>query len=174
MPDALISALILRRRRSSVQQRHCIPLDSLATPVNSLSSFLAKSPNNADAHAALDRAQRRCAERRTGEYDFKRLQVDARKLKPPQLDHATYMGPIEVRTARKKRRGLFVTKAVKAGELLLCEKTVSHAFYGENQDSTGFQPLDQSRWEILRGQPGRPPHNGAEAIPQPFTRASRH
>lgn len=68
-------------------------------------------------------------------YNFKQLQADANTLRPPHLDHATYIGPVEVRKTESKGRGLFVTKDVKAGDLLLCEKAFSHAHAGEDEDA---------------------------------------
>lgn len=67
-------------------------------------------------------------------YDFKQLQANANTLQPPHLDHATYIGPVEVRQTGSKGRGLVVTKDVKAGDLLLCEKAFSHAYAGEDAD----------------------------------------
>lgn len=89
-------------------------------------------PQNSQASAALDRAQSRCREQKTGLYDFKQLQAKAKKLRPPHLDHASYLGPVEVKQKESKGRGLFVTKAVKAGELLLCEKAFSHSYAAED------------------------------------------
>ncbi len=80
---------------------------------------------------ALDRAKSRSLEQKTGVYNFKLLQDKAKKLRPPHLDHATYIGPVDIRRTECKGRGLFVTKAVKAGDLLLCEKAFSHAHVGE-------------------------------------------
>jgi hypothetical protein len=71
-------------------------------------------------------------EETSGAYDFKLLQREAKKLRPPHLDHATYTGPVEIKKAAGKGRGLFVTKAVKAGDLLLCEKAFSHAYVPES------------------------------------------
>lgn len=85
-------------------------------------------PLNALARASSDRAQSRLKEQKTGEYNFKLLQAEAKKLRPPHLDHATYVGPIEVRQTASMGRGLFVTKAVKAGDLLLCEKAFHHSY----------------------------------------------
>jgi hypothetical protein len=82
--------------------------------------------------AVLGRAQKRHAEEGSGLYDFKLLQREAKKLRPPQLDHATYVGPVEVRKSSGKGRGLFVTRAVKAGDLLLCEKAFTHAYAPES------------------------------------------
>lgn len=79
----------------------------------------------------LERAQSRSVEQKSGVYNFKQLQANVNKLRPPHLDHATYIGPVEIRQTESKGRGLFLTKAVKAGDLLLCEKAFCHAHVGE-------------------------------------------
>lgn len=94
----------------------------------------------------LDRAQSRSLEQKTGVYNFKQLQAEAKTLRPPHLDHATYIGPVEIRQTESKGRGLFVTKAVKAGDLLLCEKAFSHAHVGE---STGGGDRSSSKISLL-------------------------
>ncbi|KAI9767247.1 MAG: hypothetical protein M1840_005847 [Geoglossum simile] len=91
----------------------------------------ANFPHNSQASAVLGRAQSRCLEQKTGSYNFKELQAKAGKLRPPHLDHATYIGPVEIRHTESKGRGLFVTKAVKAGDLLLCEKAFGHVHVDE-------------------------------------------
>jgi hypothetical protein len=90
--------------------------------------------NNKQALVVLDRARNRCKEQSTGHYNFKLLQAEAEKLRPPHLDHATYIGPVEIRNTEGKGRGLFVTKTVKAGDLLLCEKAFSHAYATESDE----------------------------------------
>jgi hypothetical protein len=90
-------------------------------------------PTNKEAMAALTRAQHRCAESSTGQFDFKLLQAEAKKHRPAHLDHATYVGPLEIRKVKGKGRGLFVTESVRVGDLLLCEKAFSHAHVDEEQ-----------------------------------------
>ncbi|KFY68509.1 hypothetical protein V496_01031 [Pseudogymnoascus sp. VKM F-4515 (FW-2607)] len=103
-------------------------------------------PLNALARASSDRAQSRLKEQNTGEYNFKLLQAEAKKLRPPHLDHATYVGPIEVRQTASMGRGLFVTKAVKAGDLLLCEKAFHHS---HSLDESETEKLGKSKISIL-------------------------
>ena len=91
-------------------------------------------PLNTLAQAASGRAQSRLREQKTGEYNFKLLQAEAKKIRPPHLDHATYIGPVEVKQTASKGRGLFVTKAVKAGDLLLCEKAFAHCYASNKSD----------------------------------------
>jgi hypothetical protein len=88
-------------------------------------------PDNKQAKLILDRAQNRVQEQKSGNYNFKRLQAEAKKFKPPHLDHASYNGPVEVRQTESRGRGMFVTKAVKAGDLLLCEKAFIYAYADE-------------------------------------------
>jgi hypothetical protein len=89
-------------------------------------------PGNKQAKLSLERARHRVQEQKTGSYNFKQLQAEANALKPPQLDHASYTGPIEIRQTRSHGRGVFVTKAVKAGDLLLCEKAFATAYKDKN------------------------------------------
>lgn len=93
-----------------------------------LRTLCARFPNNKQASVISERAQLRCLEASSGEYNFKLLQQEAKKLQPPQLDHATYIGPVQVKTSPGKGRGLFVTEPVRAGDLILCEKAFSHAY----------------------------------------------
>lgn len=102
---------------------------------NVLAMLCCLYPLNVLACASSDRAKSRLAEQKTGEFDFKLLQAEAKKLRPPHLDHATYIGPIEVRQTASKGRGLFVTKDVKAGDLLLCEKAFAHCYAPEESDA---------------------------------------
>ncbi|KAF8850697.1 SET domain-containing protein [Acephala macrosclerotiorum] len=85
-------------------------------------------PSNVAAKGELTRAVNRLAEQENGRYRFKQLYTDANKLRPPHLDHSTYIGPVAVRSSGSRGRGLFTTKAVKSGDLLLCEKAFVHAF----------------------------------------------
>ena len=85
-------------------------------------------PNNVEAKGELTRAINRLVEQESGRYRFKQLYTEATKLRPPHLDHSTYVGPVSVKESGSRGRGLFTTKAVKAGDLLLCEKAFAHAF----------------------------------------------
>lgn len=88
-------------------------------------------PNNTSARVEFDRATARLAEQQTGKYPFKHLHREARKRCPPLLDRATYIGPVSVRPTESRGRGLFTTQAVRAGDLLLCEKAFAYAFDNE-------------------------------------------
>lgn len=66
------------------------------------------------------------------------MQLEATKRRPPLLDHATYVSPVSVRPTESRGRGLFTTKAVKAGDLLFCEKAFEHAFHDADDSSKGL------------------------------------
>ena len=97
-------------------------------------------PDNAAAKTLFDRAICRLTERMHGQYNFKQLYAEAEQLRPPHLDHATYIGPVCVRPSGIGGRGLFTIKAVVAGDLLLCEKAFAYAFVDE--DSKNGNTLD--------------------------------
>ncbi|TVY48488.1 Histone-lysine N-methyltransferase, partial [Lachnellula occidentalis] len=94
-------------------------------------------PGNAQAPRDLVRARVRLSEQRNGTYDFKAIYKEVSKLRPPLLDHATFIGPIVVKPSPGRGRGLYTTKAVKAGELLLCEKAFAHCYAGDSDEESG-------------------------------------
>lgn len=84
-------------------------------------------PLNKTACQRLEHVRSRLQEL-AGIYDFSEMLRE--KFEPTGLDRASYIGCVEVRSCKVKSRGrgLFLTKAVKAGELLLCEKAFSVSF----------------------------------------------
>lgn len=86
-----------------------------------LSLCCKKYPQNGRARKLLRDATNRCVEETSGKYPFREMQDNARNG-ITRLDHATYVGNIEVRQTRSSGRGLFTTAKVRAGDLLLCEK----------------------------------------------------
>ncbi|KAE8381346.1 hypothetical protein BDV26DRAFT_278907 [Aspergillus bertholletiae] len=98
-------------------------------------------PSNIAAKSEFDRATARLEEGQSGEYPFGQLQREAIKRRPPLLDRATYIGPVSVRSAESRGRGLFTTEAVRAGDLLFCEKALAHAFYDEAGHSNNISLL---------------------------------
>ena len=69
---------------------------------------------------------RRIVEQEKGIYNWDGMLKEARSGKT-DCDHADYVGPIEVRVCEGSKcgRGLFVTRDVEPGELLLVEKAFS-------------------------------------------------
>jgi hypothetical protein len=96
-----------------------------------LTTLHSEYPENVQAKKELLRATERYQEQRTGIYRFKQLYAEAAKLRPPHLDHATYIGPVTIRESGVRGRGLFTTKAIKVGDLLFCEKAFVHAYIAD-------------------------------------------
>ncbi|OQE24015.1 hypothetical protein PENFLA_c010G09886 [Penicillium flavigenum] len=91
-----------------------------------------KYPDNNMAAHEYARASARLLEQNSGEYEFGKMILEAKKRQPPRLDRGTYIGPVTVKQTQSHGRGLFTTQAVKAGDLLFCEKAFAHAFHDEN------------------------------------------
>ncbi|KAH7356053.1 hypothetical protein BKA66DRAFT_515682 [Pyrenochaeta sp. MPI-SDFR-AT-0127] len=67
-----------------------------------LEQLNASFTNNEQEQAALSRARCRSTDQTTGKYHFRVLQAESKKLWPPQLDHATYIEPVEIRITENK------------------------------------------------------------------------
>ena len=106
-----------------------------------------KYPGNVDAVKELARVRRRVEEQQSGRYDFKAIYDEASKLRPPHLDHATFIGPVEIRPSVGRGRGLFTTKAVKAGELILYEKAFTHSYADDPEEAQTTIP-NQVFWSM--------------------------
>jgi hypothetical protein len=88
-------------------------------------------------------------EQQCGTYDFKTIYKEASKVRPPHLDHATFVGPVVVKVSSGCGRGLFTTKAVKAGELLLCEKAFAYCYAGGSEESSEESSKAGSKINLL-------------------------
>lgn len=101
---------------------------------NILQTLCEKYPTNFEAETELVRARLRLSEQQRGNYDFDAIYKEVSKARSPHLDHATFIGPLVVKTSPGRGRGVFTTKAVKAGELLLCEKAFTHCYAGSSEE----------------------------------------
>jgi hypothetical protein len=59
--------------------------------------FSEKYPDNTSAAHEFGRASARLAEQDSGKYEFKRMQLEAKKRQPPLLDRGSFIGPVSVR-----------------------------------------------------------------------------
>ncbi|KAL9044992.1 MAG: hypothetical protein Q9214_001912 [Letrouitia sp. 1 TL-2023] len=71
------------------------------------------------------RTSQRLEEQEQGFYNF-RAMYQAAEETPPYLDNATFSGNVRIQASEGRGRGLFTTKDVTAGELLLCEKAIAY------------------------------------------------
>ena len=92
-------------------------------------------PSNIAAAQDLKRCEQRLKEE-SGVFDFGAMLDEAmRKSLSPDMDRASYIGPVEVRQCSIKShgKGLFAAKDLRPGELLLVEKAFT-AVFPENDD----------------------------------------
>ncbi|KAK2752056.1 TPR domain-containing protein [Colletotrichum kahawae] len=98
--------------------------------------------DNRDAKNELKKTRLRLHEMQTGEYAWNQMYKQA-KATPPIIDCATYSAPVEVRASPGRGNGLFTTKPVKAGDLLLCEKAFAYCYADEDD------PMGQKNIKVL-------------------------
>lgn len=84
-------------------------------------------PLNDATERMIDRIGARIREQEYGEYSFSWMHKQARNT-PPLIDCATYSAPVEIRASPGRGRGMFTTRKVSAGELLVCEKAIGYAY----------------------------------------------
>lgn len=88
-----------------------------------LTTLIKNYPANKDAKANLLKAYQRLQEERTGKYNLQEMRaLTTNGKRPAKLDCADYVGPVQLQNTIGSGRGLFTTRDVKFGELLLCSK----------------------------------------------------
>lgn len=112
---------------------------------NLLESLTTAYPNNMEGKVKLSHVNKRLQELEKGEYSFQPMYASVRSGSM-YLDLATYIGPVEVKPSQGRGRGLFTTRAVKAGELLLCEKAFA---YCAATAPDGSAPASSSKIKVL-------------------------
>ncbi|VTO88654.1 unnamed protein product, partial [Fusarium graminearum] len=99
-----------------------------------IQTLLDAFPGSKVAEATMQRVKSRLLEQRMGKYKFKLMYEQAKaKDGPPLIDCATFSRPVEIRDSPGRGRGLFTTKSVSAGDLLLVEKAFSYSYMDENR-----------------------------------------
>lgn len=111
-----------------------------------LRALKAAYPSNSAAEPIIDRVLARLKEQQTGKYDFLRMYKQA-KATPPHIDCATYTMPVEIQDSPGKGRGLFTTRKVLAGDLLICEKAFGYVYGGKDHSSS----LGMTQSEVTQG-----------------------
>ena len=127
-PDSPSEKGLFREARALYNQGH------FKASMEKLLALMASYPDNEDAAAEMKRAKERLAEEKNGKYNFGRMYKQAEKT-PGIIDCATFSAPVEVRESPGRGRGLFTTKAVSAGQLLLCEKAFVYSYADEKHFS---------------------------------------
>lgn len=99
--------------------------------LETMSSFRHGLPSGIEpaVNSLVQRVKARIREQQTGQYDFISMYKQAQAT-PPQIDCATYSAPVVVKHSPGRGRGLFTTRKVAIGELLLCEKAFAYEHAG--------------------------------------------
>jgi hypothetical protein len=89
----------------------------------------------------IERVKARLHEQQTGEYDFRQMLQQA-KSTPPLIDCATFSAGLEVRESPGRGRGLFATRKIMAGDLVICEKAFAYGFVEDEHAENAVDPND--------------------------------
>ena len=111
--------------------RACYDLGHYEECQRYLQALLSLNEHNEEVKHELTRAAARLEEQAYGTYNFHDM-FQAVTSTNFRLDRTSFTKRVEVRTAGKRGRGLFTTEAVKAGELVLCEKAFCVAYEEDN------------------------------------------
>ena len=94
-----------------------------------LQKLVTLDPLNVKGKLLLEKCQQRIAETK-GEYDWVRIRKGLKTRPNSYLDVADYTGPVEVKVGRFGK-GLYTTKDVKAGDLLLVSKALQFVYLSD-------------------------------------------
>ncbi|KAI8400226.1 hypothetical protein FOFC_19053 [Fusarium oxysporum] len=90
-------------------------------------------------------------EQNDGAYAFANMLIDAQEA-PPLIDCATFSSLVEIRVAPGRVMGLFLTKDVSAGDLILCGKAFSYYFMDDEKSHETYPILlNMSSKELTPG-----------------------
>ncbi|KAH7066136.1 hypothetical protein BKA63DRAFT_523831 [Paraphoma chrysanthemicola] len=98
------------------------------------------APNDKDAKTYLKRIAIRIREQESGTYDFTKLRVSLSQARS-RVDAATFVGNTEVKDSPSKGRGLFTTRNLSAGQLIMCEKAFC-VVWGHERDAMTAMTYD--------------------------------
>jgi tetratricopeptide (TPR) repeat protein len=81
------------------------------------------NPNNPRCRKDLNRALSRIEEQDLGNYDFKSM-GESLSITNVHMDHANFLRNVEIRDTGTHGRGLYATRDLERGNLVLCEKAL--------------------------------------------------
>jgi tetratricopeptide (TPR) repeat protein len=95
------------------------------------------TPGDKDAKSYLKRITARSREQEAGTHNLTKLSVDMTKARS-RVDAATFVGDTEVKESANRGRGLFATRNIAAGELIMCEKAFCVVWGHERETMTAM------------------------------------
>ncbi|KAI2618533.1 hypothetical protein GGR54DRAFT_640658 [Hypoxylon sp. NC1633] len=105
-----------------------------------LTVLVRSDPTNSVAWAEIRRVRQRLREEEKRTYLFSSMHTQAGAT-TPLVDCATYVGSVAVRDSPGRGKGVFTTKRVGAGELLLCEKALAYCYDDYGRATSGQASL---------------------------------
>jgi tetratricopeptide (TPR) repeat protein len=95
------------------------------------------TPLDKDAKMYLKRINIRLREQESGTHDFTKMRVNLSQARS-RVDAATFTGHTEIKNSAEKGRGLFTTRNIAAGELIMCEKAFCVVWGHEREAMTAM------------------------------------
>jgi tetratricopeptide (TPR) repeat protein len=95
------------------------------------------TPDDKDARTYLKRIAVRLQEQESGSHNFTKMRVNLSKARS-RVDAATFTGNTQVKDSKNKGRGLFATRSIAAGELIMCEKAFCVVWGHEREAMTAM------------------------------------
>ncbi|KAL5116298.1 hypothetical protein ACEQ8H_005756 [Pleosporales sp. CAS-2024a] len=97
-------------------------------------------PEDKDARTYLKRITARLGEQESGDYNFTKMRVKLSKA-CSRVDAATFTGNTVVKDSKGKGRGVFATRNIAAGGLIMCEKAFC-VVWGHERDAMTAMTYD--------------------------------
>ncbi|KAI1647411.1 SET domain-containing protein [Daldinia loculata] len=95
------------------------------------------TPDNKTAAAYLKNIEVRFREQNTGAYNFKKIKANLSRARP-RIDAASFLSNTKVEESKGRGRGLFATRDIPAGEIIICEKAFCVVWGHEKQAMTAM------------------------------------
>ncbi|KAK7190032.1 TPR domain protein [Paraphaeosphaeria sporulosa] len=108
------------------------------------------APNDKDASIYLKRIDVRLREQQTGAYNWKKLRTGLSKARP-HVDAASFIGNVKVENSEGRGRGMYVTRNIPAGEVVMADKAF-HVVWGHDKEALTAMTYDV-RDDRIRVQP---------------------
>ncbi|KAJ4303016.1 hypothetical protein N0V90_001907 [Kalmusia sp. IMI 367209] len=108
------------------------------------------APEDKDASTYLKRIEVRFREQKSGAYNWKKLRASLSKSRP-HIDAASFVSNIKVEDSAGRGRGMFVTRNIPAGEVVMCDKAFS-VVWGHDKNALTAMTYDV-RDDRIRVQP---------------------
>ncbi|RYO95027.1 hypothetical protein DL766_004368 [Monosporascus sp. MC13-8B] len=95
------------------------------------------TPDNKETSALLRKVQMRLREQSTGAYDLNKIRAGLSRARP-RVDAASFISNTTVKDSQGRGRGLFATRDIPAGEIVMCEKAFRVVWGHESEALTAI------------------------------------